>query len=162
MCIEQMQIMNETHGLQQISEFYAFVRRNGQGLCTRPSNTFQTAANSPLQTGECTHQSDTAISGLACGRPQATIPIFLFATSTPPPRTLSVPKPAPLTLRLFSHRRPSSLVRQPPLSPPGRCWPLARNPASGCSTETRSERTRINGSPHPFMDARVFPQPAGP
>jgi hypothetical protein len=51
-CIEQMQILNETAGIQQISEFYAFVRRNGQGLCTRPSNTFQTAANSPLQTGE--------------------------------------------------------------------------------------------------------------
>jgi hypothetical protein len=37
-------------GLQQLEDFYLFVKINALDLAARPSNTFQLAANSPIQT----------------------------------------------------------------------------------------------------------------
>jgi hypothetical protein len=50
LAIEMCDTLSVKDGKQQIQEFEAFVKRYSKELCQRPSNTFQTAANAPLQT----------------------------------------------------------------------------------------------------------------
>jgi hypothetical protein len=49
-CIRVMKQCGHVDGLQQLEDFYLFVKINALDLAARPSNTFQLAANSPIQT----------------------------------------------------------------------------------------------------------------
>lgn len=49
-CVKVMKQYDIRDGLQQLEDFYRFVKINAFDLAARPSNTFQLAANSPIST----------------------------------------------------------------------------------------------------------------